>query len=75
MTTLEAPTPTLATPDVAAALGVCHKTLLRWLLRNADGGRSHIVVGDVRVPAVRVGRAWRIVRAPFEAALRGEVAA
>ena len=74
----EAPAPvTHAVADAAAALGVHRETVAGWLRANADesGERSHIVVGGVQVPAVRVGRRWCVVAAALAAALRGEVAA
>lgn len=66
-----------ATIPVAAAadrLGVTRRTVDAWVARNAnaDRTRSHIDVGGVAVPVLRIGRRWVVVAEALETALRGE---
>ena len=46
--------------EVASALGISARQVRRW-----------VVTG--RLPAVRLGRTWRITRATLDAVLRGEI--
>lgn len=70
-------TTTYSVDQAAAAIGVTRRCIDRWIYANADesGRRSHLDVGGVQVPALRVGARWRVPAAPLDAALRGEAVA
>lgn len=52
-------------------------TVEQWITANADTAkeRSHIMVGGVAVPVLRIGGRWHVIAAPLDAALRGEALA
>lgn len=50
----------LTIAEVSAAIGISPRQVRRW-----------IVTG--RLPAVRLGRVWRVTRATLDAVLRGEI--
>lgn len=61
--------------DTAAArLGTSRRSVDRWVRANAnaDRTRSHINVGGVAVPVLRIGGRWAAVARVLDAALTGE---